>query len=112
MKDLGYPQDAVALVGNIYSQSTTTFMVEHFGKTQPIHIQRRTIQGNTLSPYIFIIFFEPLFRWLQRRNNGYIFKTSNTKLSSVAYADDMAILSHSLASLQFQLDKLDKYCDK
>ena len=36
MKDLGYPQDAVALVGNIYPQSTTTFTGEHFGKTQPI----------------------------------------------------------------------------
>ena len=50
MKDLGYPHDAVTLVGNIYSQSTTTFTGEHFGKTQPIPIKRGTIQGDTLSP--------------------------------------------------------------
>jgi hypothetical protein len=40
MKDLSYPRDAVTLVGNIYSHSTTTFTGEHFGKTQPIPIQR------------------------------------------------------------------------
>ena len=111
MKDLGYPHDAVALIGNIYSKSTTTFTGEHFGKTEPIPIQRGTIQGDTLSPYIFIIFLEPLLRWLQRGNNGYTFKTSNTKLSSAAYADDLAAISHNLSSLQLQLDKLDKYCE-
>ena len=111
IKDLGYPQDAVALVGNIYSHSTTTFTGEHFGKTQPISIQRGTIQGDTLSPYLFIIFLEPLLRWLQRGNNSYTSKTSDTKLSSAAYADDLAAISYSLASLQLRLDKLDKYCE-
>ena len=88
MKDLDYPQDAVALIGNIYSQSTTTYIGEYFGKTQPILIQRGTIQGDILSPYLFIIFLEPLLRWLQRRNNGYTFKTSTTKLNSSVYVDD------------------------
>ena len=64
MKDLGYPEDAVKLVGNIYSQSNTIFIGEHFGQTQKIPIQRGTIQGDTLSPYLFIIFLEPLLRWL------------------------------------------------
>ena len=50
MKDLGFLKDAVKLVGNIYSQSNTTFTGEHFGQTQKIPIQRGTIQGNTLSP--------------------------------------------------------------
>ena len=58
MKDLGYPLDAVALIGNIYAQSTTTFTGEHFGSIQPIPIQRGTIQGDTLNPYLFLIFLE------------------------------------------------------
>ena len=37
--DLGYPQDVVAFVGNIFSQSTTTFIGDYFDKTQPIPIQ-------------------------------------------------------------------------
>ena len=52
MKDLGYPADAIMLVGNIYSHSNTIFTGEHFGKTKPIPIQRGTIQGDTLSPYL------------------------------------------------------------
>jgi hypothetical protein len=62
MKDLGYPEDAVTLVGNIYAQSSTIFTGEHFGRTKPIPIQRGTIQGDTLSPYLFLIFLEPLLR--------------------------------------------------
>ena len=62
MKDLGYPIDAVKLVRNIYSQSNTIVTGEHFGQTQKIPIQRGTIQEDTLSPYLFIIFLEPLLR--------------------------------------------------
>ena len=76
MKDLGYPEDGVILVGNIYSHYTTIFTGEHFGKTKPIPIQRGSIQGNTLSPYLFLIFLEPLLRWLQKGKNGYTFGTS------------------------------------
>jgi hypothetical protein len=110
MKDLGYPNDAVALVGNIYSHSTTTFIGDHFEPTQPIPILRGTIQGDTLSPYLFLIFLEPLLRWLQRGNYGYTFNTSNTTICSAAYADDLAVISDNLPSLQQQLNKIDKFC--
>ena len=81
MKDLGYPTDSINLIGNIYSQSSIIFTGEHIGKTLPIPIQRGTIQRNTLSQYLFIIFLEPLLRWLQQGNNGYTFDTSNIKIS-------------------------------
>jgi hypothetical protein len=111
MKDLGYPLDAVTLIGNIYAQSTTVFTGEHFGKTKPIPIQRGTIQGDTLSPYLFLIFLEPLLRWLQRGKNGYTFGTSKLTISSAAYADDLAAITNNLKSLQTQLNKLDKFCE-
>jgi hypothetical protein len=47
MADLGYPQDAINLIGNIYSNSSTKFFGTHFGQTKPVHIQRGTIQGDT-----------------------------------------------------------------
>jgi len=96
MKDLGYSIDAINLIGNIYFKSTTTFTGEHFGKTQPIPIQRGTIQGDTLSPYLFIIFLKPLLRWLQQENNGYTFGTSKTKISSTAYTDDLTTITNKL----------------
>ena len=111
MKDLGYPEDAVRIIDNIYSHSNTTFSEEYFGKTKEIPIQRGTIQGDILSPYLFIIFLEPLLRWLKQGNYEYTFGTSKAIISSVAYADDLAIITNKLSSLQAQLNKLDRYCE-
>ena len=96
---MGYPIDSINLIGNIYSQSSTIFTGEHFGKILPIPIERGTIQGDTLSPYLFIIFLESLLRWLQQRNNKYIFCTSKVKISSAAYADDLEVIANKLETL-------------
>jgi hypothetical protein len=102
MTDLGYPQDAINLIGNIYSNSSTRFYGTHFGKTKLVHIQRGTIQGDTLSPYIFIIFLEPLLRWLERRNLGYKLNISQCTINSAAYANDLAIITNDIKSIQLQ----------
>jgi hypothetical protein len=110
MVDLSYPQDAINLIGNIYSDSSTIFVGSHFGKTKPIHIQRDTIQGDTLSPYLFIIFLEPLLKWLERGNLGYKLKTSQYTLNSAAYTDDLAIITSDIKHIQPQINKIDKFC--
>jgi hypothetical protein len=111
MTDLGYPQDVVNLIGNIYYNSHTTYIGEYFGKIQPIPIKRGTIQGDTLSPYPFIIFLEPLLRWLDRDNLGYTFRTSSNSISSAAYADDLATLFGDIKSIPHQVTKIDKFCN-
>ena len=110
MADLGYPEDAITIIGNIYSESYTEIIGSHFDPTQPIPIQRGTIEGDTLSPYLFILFLEPLLRWLARDNQGYNFRTSNNAISSAAFADDLVIISSNIAHIQPQLDKIDKFC--
>jgi hypothetical protein len=102
MADLGYPQDAINLISNIYSNSSTMFFGSYFGKTKPVHIQRGTIQGDTLNPYLFIIFLEPLLRWLERGNLRYT-------LNSVAYADDLAKITSDIKHIQPQINKIDKF---
>jgi hypothetical protein len=87
------------------------FTSNYFGKTPSINIHRGTIQGNTLSPYLFLIFLEPLLRWLQRGNHGYHFKTSPSVLCSAAYANDLVLFSNESSSLQTQLLKIEKLCD-
>ena len=112
MKDLGYPKDAGRLLRHISSQSNTIFTGEHFGQTQKIPIQRGTIQGDTPTcPYLFIIFVEPLLQWLQHGKYGYTLGTSKVTINSAAYADDLAIITKNLTSLQNQLNKLDTYCE-
>ena len=111
MKIFGYPSDVIHLIGNIYSQSSTIFYGEHFGKTLLIPIQRGTIQRDILSPYLFIIFLESLLRLLQQGDNGYTFRTSKVQISSATYADDLTTIANKLKSLQAQLNKLDKFCE-
>ena len=101
----------MSLIGNIYSNSNTIFTGEHFRKTKLIPIQRGTIQDDTLSPYILLIFLEPLLRWLHRGKNGYTFGTSKLTISSASYADDQATITSNLQSIHIQLNKLNKYCD-
>jgi hypothetical protein len=110
MADLGYPQDAINLIGNIYSNSSTRFFGTHFGQAESVHIQRGTIQGDTLSPYLFIIFLEPLLRWLERGNLGYKLNTSQYTINLAAYADDLAIITNNIKSIQPQINKIDKFC--
>ena len=111
MKDLGYSEDAVKLVGNIYSHSNTIFTSEYFGQTQKIPIQSGIVQGDILSLYLFIIFLEPLLQWLQNGKYGYTLGTSKITINSAAYVDDFVIITNKLTSLQNQLNKLDKYCE-
>ena len=111
MEDLGYPSDAIAIIGNIYKDSTTAFTGSHFGTTPPINISRGTIQRDTLSPYLFIIFLEPLLRWLEKDNKGYHFSTSPSSCTTSAYADDLAILSDTIQNIQPQITKLQLFAE-
>ena len=67
MEELCFPLDAIKIIGNIYENSTTIFSGSHFGTTLPITVSRGTIEGDTLSPYLFLIFLEPLLRWFSKR---------------------------------------------
>ena len=111
MSDLGYPKDAITIIGNIYSESYTKFISSDFDPIQPIPIQRGTIQGNNiLSPYLFILFLESLLRWLACDNQGYNFKTSRNAISSATYADDLVIISSNIDHIQPHLQKINKFC--
>ena len=83
------------------------------GQTQKIPIQRGTIEGDTpTSPYLVIIFVEPLLRWLQYGKYSYTLCTSKLTINSTAYADDLAIITKNLTSLQNQVNKLDTYRER
>ncbi len=63
MHDLGFPEDAIEVIAELYTDAITKIKV-YFAETGPIKIERGTIQGDTLSPLLFLIFIEPLLRWL------------------------------------------------
>ena len=74
MSNLRYPEDTITIINNIYSESYTKFISSHFDPSQPTPIQLGTIQGDTLSSYLFILFLKCLLRWVAHNNQGYNFK--------------------------------------
>jgi hypothetical protein len=115
MYDLGFPVDAIENIKNIYTDAHITISTP-FGPTNPIPFDRGTIQGDTLSPLLFLIFIEPLLRWLQVGDRGYHPGSTRQSpsdnphhLPSMTFADDLNILSDSIPNLQIQARKVSLY---
>src|SRR3569623_1773114 len=70
MYDMGFPTDAIEIVKDVYTNAATTVVAPQ-GSTAPIPVDRGTIQGDTLSPFLFLVFIEPLLRWLHCGQRGY-----------------------------------------
>ena len=71
MYDLGFPTDAIDTVKNLYENATTLVKLPSGSSTSPISVERGTIQGDTLSPFLFLLYMEPLMRWLHVGGRGY-----------------------------------------
>ena len=71
---------------------------------------RGTVQGDPLSPLLFIIAIDPLLRWLEKGNRGYKMQTCNEVIHSLAYADDLAVLASNMGDLHVQARKVQAYC--
>ena len=73
MNDLGFPPDAIAVIRGIYSHNSTQVVINPATGciTDPIPVGRGVIQGDRLSPLIFLIYIEPLLRWLTIGDHGY-----------------------------------------
>ena len=120
MFDLGLSTDAIDAVKNLYYQAHTRIRLP-LGCTEDIPVlERGTIQGDTLSPFLFLIYMETLLHWLHAGNRGYMHghadtSTPNNKAknctSSRAFADDLICLSGSYPNLRLQAIKFTQCAD-
>ena len=115
MYDLGFTEDVVDAVKSIYDGTTTHISIK--GSSGPaIPIGRGTIQGDTLSPLLFIIFVEPLIRWLHVGGRGYrhgCLATDTLRdrhtISESAFADDLTAITHTVPDMRIQCSKVHSF---
>ncbi len=112
MGEYGFQDSYIAACKQLYSASNTYYMTIH-GITTPLSIYRGTLQGDTLSPFLFTIFMEPLLRWLAVGSRGYKptyqpHKSTSTIIAynDHGYADDVSITAGSIQDLKMQLKRL------
>jgi hypothetical protein len=61
MRQLGMPPSFVDTCEQLYGVSTTDYNTP-YGLTPSIDINRGTLKGDTLSPFLFTLFLEPFLR--------------------------------------------------
>ena len=124
MADLGFPPDSIAVVADLYSGVSTRVVLQRSSRlaTAPIPVGRGTIQGDTLSPLIFLLYLEPLLRWLATGSRGYTprFHTPDSPDTStpvvipsypaLTFADDLTALTSTPSDLLIQFTKILAYC--
>lgn len=70
----------------------------------------------TPSPLLFLIFIEPLLRWLHHDQQGYYYgcltpqQNAQHHASSNAYADDLSIHTNTIEHLKIQASKVTAFC--
>jgi endonuclease/exonuclease/phosphatase family metal-dependent hydrolase/ribonuclease HI len=116
MYDMGFPHIAIDNVRGIYREACTSVLTP-YGPTAPLPVGRGTIQGDTLSPFLFLVFMEPLLRWLHSGGRGYKFgcldlhEQLQHQCSSPAYADDLVCITNTPQDMYLQAQKVSAYCD-
>jgi hypothetical protein len=113
MHDLGFPKDLIGALQALYDGQTTCIITPH-GDTEDFLLERGTVQGDPLSPFMFLIMIDPLLRWLQKGGRGYVTHASQTGdlqsyLECPTYADDMLLMAETIADMQRQVYKVAEY---
>ena len=123
MYDLGLPTDAIDTAKNLYEDATTLIRLANGTNTGQIDVKRGTIQGDTLSLFLFLLYMEPLLRWLHVGGRGYKHicipnqnqTVSETHLanilSSASFADDLLSKTNTIQDLKIQARKTTLYSD-
>ena len=112
MRELGFPECYAETCEQLYKVSGTYYTTPH-SNTPTILIHRGTLQGATLSPFLFMIFMEPLLRWLSIGSRGHKPKQHPELPESIhmayddhGYAYDTSITTRTLENLHIQTKKL------
>jgi hypothetical protein len=108
LRFLGIPEDFIFIVANLYKGAHTTFEIP-YDKTRQIPVLRGTLQGDPLSPLLFLLMVEPLIRWLESLLKGYTLTSNKLNLSTKWYADNVTLVAHNVTDLNTQVEAVDTF---
>jgi len=105
-----YPEQIKQAIKQIYTEPETKIDTP-YGETNTIPLGRGTIQGDTLSPLIFLIFLDPLLKWIKLRGTGYQCGISEHHATVQGFADDLNCVTNNLQDLKNMINMIADYAD-
>ncbi|KAG6931535.1 hypothetical protein G0U57_001390, partial [Chelydra serpentina] len=108
LKRLGIDNHFIDVVRDLYSECFTKVWVGD-KSTESILIRKGVKQGDPLSPILFNIALDPFLTKLEREGEG--FYVQGSKITSLAFADDVAILSNTYKGMFKNLEILEDFCN-
>ncbi|XP_065448199.1 cGMP-inhibited 3',5'-cyclic phosphodiesterase 3B isoform X1 [Chrysemys picta bellii] len=107
LRRFGIDEHFIDIIRDLYDNCTTRVWVGDEA-TESILIRRGVKQGDPLSPILFNIAMDPLLTRLEVEGSGFYVKGNS--VTSLAFADDVAILSSSYKGMIKNLGILEEFC--
>ena len=109
LKEFNFPPSFLNMVKVLYSNRRGRIIVNgHL--SNPFKIQRGVLQGDPLSPLLFVLALEPMCLAIRKRKDLGICIGHHAHTGSY-YADDSQLYSKNALTLRLQLDIVKKFCD-
>ena len=109
LQHLGVHGNFLNTLKNIYSNTKCAVKIGN-KHTQFFQCKQGVRQGDPLSPVLFNIFINGIFKKLREANCDPVTLNGVDKINALAYADDIVLLSTSKEGLQTALNTLQEYC--
>lgn len=110
LKDTGVDQQEIKIISNLYWHQIAEVRVEQ-ATSDAVLIKRGVRQGCILSPLLFNIYSEAIFREALETTNGGI-TVNGIRISNIRYADDTVIMADSMADLQRMTDRIVQHSEQ
>lgn len=108
LDNIGIDSQDAKILKQLYRNQTARVKVEHL-TTEAIPIERGVRQGCVLSPALFNLYSEQIFREALADCNVGV-RIGGETINNIKYADDTALLAESIEDLQTLLNRVDQAC--
>ena len=108
LKNIDLDENDVALIANLYWCQKTKIRLQH-GLSTPLDIQKGVRQGCVMSPSLFNLYTDYIFREI---DNYPGLKVGGTNINNLRYADDTVLLAETENELQMLVSKVKEESEK
>lgn len=109
--NLGMSAKLIRTIKSLYDTAAVRVKSEG-GLSEKVPVTEGVLQGEKLSPFLFILFLSDMEEYMRRRGHEGLNIDGFNDILMLLYADDLGILADTEVDLRRKLGTLKEYCDK